>query len=152
MFAMLGQIFRGKLPFATVYDDRMACRALELVGQFFFLILAIILILVEVGFKGYVVSATFSFFYLIFMMGLYLSVANAWARKEMFQKLIDTSLFAFGVFSFVVYISGNTTLNLVCQSIFWGFTVCRYIFFIVLDWIALEKKTVQIGDVTVKKE
>ena len=82
MFALLGQVFRGKIPFAAIAEDMMASLALEIVGQFVLLVLVVSLAITYIGFSGYPISATYCFFYWLLMMGHYMSVANAFTKEE----------------------------------------------------------------------
>ncbi|CAL6024515.1 Hypothetical_protein [Hexamita inflata] len=152
MFKMFGQAISRKLPFSSIYDDRMACLALEMVCQFLQLLLVLCLALTYIAFNGYPISTTFCLFYWIFMMGHYLSVANAYSRMDNVLMLGDTILFIYGIIVFLLYVSGSSSGQNVCSVIYWILMPLRYVYTLIVDGITISRSEVTTGGITIKTE
>ena len=133
MLKMLWQSLRRKLPFAAIFDDRNACLALEIVCQMIVLAGLICLIAVYGMLKAYPVSPVYCIFYWLFIMAHYLSVANAFSRKDLLHMIVDGFLLFAGVVTFFVYFSGESAVQNAFSIIYWMVMVCRYIASIALD-------------------
>ena len=139
MLGMLGQSLSRKRAFADIYDDRAACLALELCLQVAALVLSTCLTIVYGAYGGFPKSTTYVMFYWAFMMMHYFSVSNAVSRKEKLQAAVDIALFVYGTVSFLVFMTGWSTAQMAVCIIYWILVPIRYVTFIVMGALKLER-------------